>query len=143
LGGGSLNSANRKTNTDEAKPAEKLFKLTDGHSLYLLVKPNGGCYWRIDYSTGGKRKLLAFGVYPEVSLKEARDKQAGACKLIRSGIDPMEASMSKSVHSRRSPRTPSRASRENDTSRMRDAGYTIMPLSYWDLLSVRHSLPWA
>src|SRR3712207_918975 len=75
----------------KAKPADKPFKLTDGHGLYLLVKPSGGRYWRMDYSIGGKRKLLAFGVYPEVSLKEARDKQADARKLIRNGIDSMEA----------------------------------------------------
>lgn len=45
----------------------------------------------MDCSAGGKRKLLASGVYPEVNLKEARHKQADGCKLIRDGIDPMEA----------------------------------------------------
>src|SRR4051812_25268649 len=79
-----------RTIQTKAKPADKAFKLTDSHGLYLLVKPNGGRYWRMDYSIGGTRKLLAFGVYPEVSLKEARDKQVDARKLIRNGVDPME-----------------------------------------------------
>jgi len=79
-----------RTIQTKAKPADKAFKLADGHGLYLLVKPTGGKYWRMDYSIGAKRKLLAFGVYPDVSLKEARDKQADARKLIRNGQDPAE-----------------------------------------------------
>ncbi len=74
----------------KAKPADKPFKLTDGHGLHLLVKPNGGRYWRLQYRMAGKQKTLALGVYPEVSLKEAREKQAEARKLIRNGIDPAE-----------------------------------------------------
>src|SRR5215208_3259370 len=80
-----------RTIQTKAKPADKPFKLFDGHGLFLLVKPNGGRYWRMQYRIGEKRKLLAFGVYPEVSLKEARDKQADARKLIRNGTDPAEA----------------------------------------------------
>jgi integrase len=74
----------------KAKPRDKAFKLADSHGLYLLVKPNGSRYWRMDYAIGGKRKLLAFGVYPDVSLKEARDKQADARRLLRNGTDPAE-----------------------------------------------------
>ncbi len=74
----------------KAKPADKPFKLTDGHGLHLLVKPNSGRYWRLQYRMAGKQKTLALGVYPEVSLKEAREKQADARKLIRNGIDPAE-----------------------------------------------------
>src|SRR5919109_3932216 len=74
----------------KAKPAAKPFKLTDGHGHHLLVKPNGGRYWRLQYRMAGKQRTLALGVYPEVSLKEARDKQADARKLIRNGIDPAE-----------------------------------------------------
>src|SRR5919205_686829 len=75
----------------KAKPTEKPFKLTDGHGLHLLVKPNGGKYWRLQYRMAGKQKTLALGVYPEVSLKEAREKQADARKLIKNGIDPVQA----------------------------------------------------
>jgi len=52
----------------QAKPQGKPFKLSDGKGLYLLVHPNGSKYWRIDYRFAGKRKTLALGVYPEVSL---------------------------------------------------------------------------
>jgi len=64
--------------------------LFDGHGLFLLVKPNGGRYWRMQYRIGEKRKLLAFGVYPDVKLAEAREKQADARKLLRNGQDPAE-----------------------------------------------------
>jgi integrase len=72
----------------KAKPAERPFKLFDGHGLFLLVKPNGGRYWRMQYRFMGKAKGLAFGVYPFVTLREARDKRDDARKQIRNGIDP-------------------------------------------------------
>jgi len=75
----------------KAKPRTKAYKLTDGHGLYLLVQPNGGKYWRLRYRISGKEKVLALGVYDEVELAEAREKQADARKLIRDGIDPMQA----------------------------------------------------
>ncbi|HKF95045.1 MAG TPA: integrase arm-type DNA-binding domain-containing protein [Gammaproteobacteria bacterium] len=75
----------------KAKPADRPFKLFDGHGLFLLVKPNGGRYWRMQYRFGGKARGLAFGIYPEVSLHEARNKQADARKLLRNGIDPSVA----------------------------------------------------
>jgi hypothetical protein len=73
---------------DKAKPADKPFKLFDGHGLFLLVKPNGSRYWRMQFKFKNKAKLLAFGVYPAVSLREARDKRDDARKLLRNGIDP-------------------------------------------------------
>ncbi len=55
--------------------------------MYLEVMPNGSRYWRLKYHVGGKEKRLALGVYPEVTLAEARDKRADARKLLASGID--------------------------------------------------------
>ena len=49
---------------DTAKPKDKPYKLADGGGLYLLIKPNGGKYWRLKYRVAGKEKLLALGVYP-------------------------------------------------------------------------------
>lgn len=69
---------------------EKPYKLADGGGLYLLVKPNGGRYWRLDYRHLGKRKTLAFGMYPTTSLAEAREKRAQAKKLMEQGADPAE-----------------------------------------------------
>jgi hypothetical protein len=75
----------------KAKPADRPFKRFDAHGLFLLVKPNGARYWRLQYRMAGKQKLLALGVYPQVSLREVRAKQADARKLIRNGIDLVEA----------------------------------------------------
>ena len=56
------------TKIRSAKPEDKAYKLTDGKGLFLLVHPNGSKYWRFRYRFGGKEKMLAFGVYPDVSL---------------------------------------------------------------------------
>ena len=74
-----------------AKPADKPYKLTDGRGLYLLVKPNGGKYWRLDYSIDRKRKTFAIGVYPVISLAEAREAAENARRLIATGQDPSAA----------------------------------------------------
>lgn len=74
----------------QAKPEAKDKKLFDSHGLYLLVKTNGSKYWRFKYRFAGKEKLLAFGVYPEVSLTEARSKRDEARKQLRDNIDPSE-----------------------------------------------------
>jgi integrase len=70
------------------KPDEKAFKVTDMHGLYLLVQPNGARYWRLDYRHEGKRGTVALGVYPEVSLKEAREKRANARRMLDKGVNP-------------------------------------------------------
>ncbi len=71
-----------------AKPRDKQYKLSDEKSLYLLVN-QAGKYFRIDYRFDGKRKTLALGVYPDVTLKEARGKRDEARKLIANGVDPV------------------------------------------------------
>lgn len=73
------------------KPRQKEVKLFDGGGLFLLVAPTGGKLWRIKYRFDGKEKKLAFGVYPEVSLVDARQKREKARELIAQGIDPGEA----------------------------------------------------
>lgn len=71
-----------------AKTKETAYKLTDGQGMYLEIRPNGSKYWRMAYRIHGKQKLLAIGVYPETSLKDARDARAAARKLLKDGIDP-------------------------------------------------------
>jgi len=66
---------------------KKLLKLSDGGGLYLLVTPSGK-YWKMAYRFGRKQKTLSIGVYPKVSLKEARCKQSDAHKLLDQNIDP-------------------------------------------------------
>ncbi|PHM52202.1 integrase [Xenorhabdus hominickii] len=75
---------------DTAKPKEKPYKLADGGGLYLLVNPNGSRYWRLKYRIAGKEKLLALGVYPEISLAEARTKRNDARRTLSDGNDPIE-----------------------------------------------------
>ncbi len=72
------------------KPSDKPFKLTDGQGMHLLINPNGSKYWRLQYRFGGKQKVFALGVYPMVSLGEARRKRDEAKKLVSDGIDPSE-----------------------------------------------------
>ena len=74
----------------KAQPKEKQYKLADGEGLHLLVHPAGGKYWRFDYRFDNKRKTLAIGTYPDVSLKMARDKKSEARRQIAEGIDPNE-----------------------------------------------------
>ena len=74
----------------KAKATDKPQKLADGGGLYLLVQPNGAKYWRLDYRFAGKRKTLAVGVFPDVSLLDARERRAVARKLLVDEIDPGE-----------------------------------------------------
>lgn len=73
-----------------AKPKEKEYKLMDGYGLFLLVTPANGKLWRFDYRLGDKRKTLAFGAYPSVSLADARKSREDARKLLVNGVDPGE-----------------------------------------------------
>ncbi|GKS69951.1 integrase [Nitrosomonas sp. PY1] len=71
-----------------AKPGDKPRKLADKKGLFLLIHPNGSKYWRLKYRYGGKEKMLALGVYPDVGLREARDRRDEARKLLANGVDP-------------------------------------------------------
>ena len=73
-----------------AKPQAKPYKITDGEGMFLLVTPSGSKYWRLKYHFAGREKLLALGVYPEVSLGDARERRAQARKTVAAGNDPGE-----------------------------------------------------
>jgi hypothetical protein len=72
------------------KGREKPYKLTDSDGLFLYVTPNGGRYWRMNYRHTGKQKTLAFGVYPDTGLAEAREQRDVARKVLAKGDDPAE-----------------------------------------------------
>ncbi|EQM77722.1 integrase [Stenotrophomonas maltophilia MF89] len=76
----------------KAKPGPKPTKLRDGGGLYVQLNPDGSRWWRWDYRrpVTGKRNTLSLGTYPEVSLADARGRQAEARRLLASGIDPGE-----------------------------------------------------
>lgn len=73
-----------------AKPQEKEYTLVDGDGMFLLIHPNGSKYWRFRFRFGGKQHLMAFGVYPETSLADARQKREESRRLVATGIDPRE-----------------------------------------------------
>ncbi|HEN3663067.1 TPA: integrase arm-type DNA-binding domain-containing protein [Yersinia enterocolitica] len=78
------------TKVRSAKPEAKEYSLVDGDGMFLLIHPNGSKYWRFRFRFGGKQHLMAFGVYPETSLADARHKREAARKLVAAGIDPRE-----------------------------------------------------
>lgn len=73
-----------------AKPGSKPYKLTDAANMYLLIHPNGSCYWRLRYRHQGKEKTFSLGQYPQMSLAEAREYRDEVRKLIATGVDPCE-----------------------------------------------------
>ncbi|OVZ62533.1 integrase [Pigmentiphaga sp. NML030171] len=74
----------------QAKPQDKPRKMADGGGLYLLVNQVGK-YWRWKYRYQGKEKVLALGVYPDVSLAQARERHQEGRKILASGADPVAA----------------------------------------------------
>ena len=78
-------SACKKTKTDK-----KQKKISDGGGLFLLIMPNGSKYWRLKYRYANKEKMLAVGIYPQVSLKEARERREESKKLLANNIDPSQ-----------------------------------------------------
>ena len=75
----------------EAAIREKQYKIYDGDGMFILVHPNGSKYWRMKYKFDGKSKLASFGVWPGISLKEARERRYDARQKIKGGINPVEA----------------------------------------------------
>jgi integrase len=76
------------TGVRNAKPGAKPVKMFDERGLFLIVAPAGGKWWRLKYRFDQKEKLLSLGVYPDVGLKDARERRDAARKLIAGGIDP-------------------------------------------------------
>jgi len=83
------------TKVKQTKPKEKDFKLSDSGGLFLLVKKNGSKYWRLKYRIAGKEKLLSIGVYPTVTLKQARKARDHAKEQLEEGVDPSQAKKAK------------------------------------------------
>jgi len=67
----------------KAKPAEKPIRLADEKGLYLEIASSGGKWWRLKFRFDGKEKRLSLGVYPDVGLKEARERRDAARTLLR------------------------------------------------------------
>lgn len=74
----------------QAKPKDKPYKLADGGGMYLEISPAGGKWWRLKYRIDKKEKRISLGTYPEVSLKQARERREEARKLLANSVDPSE-----------------------------------------------------
>lgn len=74
----------------QAKPRVKTYRISDGAGLYLEISPKGGKWWRLKYRFDGREKRLSMGVYPQVSLRAARERREEARKLLADGVDPSE-----------------------------------------------------
>ena len=74
----------------DGETTNKRYKMGDSRGLYLEVAPNGGKWWRLKYRFDGKEKRLSLGVYPDVSLKEARNRRETLRQQIANGIDPAQ-----------------------------------------------------
>lgn len=70
------------------RPGPKLQKLSDGDGLYLFVQPSGAKWWRFRYVFNDREKMLSVGVYPRITLAEARSRREELRKQIAKGIDP-------------------------------------------------------
>lgn len=73
------------------KPKVKPYKVSDFEGLFLTVKPTGSRLWHFKYRIDGKEKLLSIGVYPEITLAQARGKKDEARALLAGGKDPGDA----------------------------------------------------
>lgn len=76
-------------------PESKPRKHFDALGLFLLVQPNGQKLWRMKYRFGGKEKQLSFGIYPEISLNEARSRLSENRAYLREGVDPSQVAKDK------------------------------------------------
>jgi len=72
-----------------AKPRSRDYKLADGDGLYLLVRSSGSRLWRYDYRFDAKRKTMAIGQFPDVSLADARERHREARAQVANGVDPL------------------------------------------------------
>ena len=77
------------TEVKNYKPESKMYKKPDGKGLWLVIKPNGTKSWRYDFRYGGKNLSMSFGIYPEIGLKEAREKREEARELLSKNINPI------------------------------------------------------
>ena len=73
----------------KAQPRAKAYRLTDERGLHLLVQPNGSKLWQLRYRHDGKERTASLGQYPDVSLKDARERREATRKTLAQGLDPV------------------------------------------------------
>jgi hypothetical protein len=91
MAAGSIRNSGLTANAvKHGKPREKPYKLADRDGLYLLVKPSGSRYWRMNYRFGGEQRTVSFGRWPEILLVDAREMLLETRRLLARKIDPRE-----------------------------------------------------
>ena len=115
---------------ENAKPGEKPYKLADAKGLCLLVSPTAARLWRWRYRFDGKEKMMALGEYPDVTLKEARDRHAAVRKVLDAGVDPM---------SERKAQTENRLRELEERERQAANSFEKIARKWWDWWAVGKS----
>ena len=82
---------------DKTKSGPKTIRLWDGRGMYLEITPKGGKWWRFKYWFDGRERRMSLGVYPDVSLADAREKREEARRKVAAGIDPGEQRKAEAV----------------------------------------------
>ena len=85
----------------KAQPKDKVYRIFDGHGLHIEITPKGQKWWRYKYLYNGKEKRISLGVYPEISLKEVRERHIEQRLVLSKGMDPSAARKVKKVQSLR------------------------------------------
>lgn len=104
------------------KSREKPYKVADGKGLYLLVNPNGSLLWRVKFRFHGIEKKMALGRYPDVGLKEAREKRDEAREQLESGTDPAAARVQARIEAEIAARTTFRLVADEFIEKMEHEG---------------------
>lgn len=124
----------------KAKATDKAQKLSDGRGMYLQIQPDGAKYWRLAYRSSGKQKTLALGVYPDVSLAQARERREDARKLLANGADPGEI-RKEGKKAERAETTNSFKIIAMEFHKMKSPAWTVRHADYWKLYMERYVFP--
>jgi phenylalanyl-tRNA synthetase alpha chain len=108
-----------------AKPKEKPYKLGDSGGLFVIVRPNGAKWWRLKYHFGGKEKLLSLGVYPDVSLQEARRRRDEYRQLLANGVNPSNHRKDEHAATKEAVTTDMSTARARSLRLVREAGSEV------------------
>lgn len=104
------------------KPREKPYKVADAKGLYILVNPNGSLLWRVKFRFHGIEKKMALGRYPDVGLKEARQKRDEAREQLEGGVDPLAARIQAKIEAEAAARTTFRVVTDEFIEKMEREG---------------------
>lgn len=104
------------------KPREKPYKVADAKGLYILVNPSGSLLWRVKFRFKGIEKKISLGRYPDVGLKEARQKRDEAREQLEGGIDPLAARIKAKIEAAAAARTTFRVVADEFIEKMEREG---------------------